>query len=85
MSLFDVIRYTNTNLGSTEELSKLPAEFFKLYWTKSIYGYVDSWQIEHDKDIQIQWLVIWYNSEGYRTEQISRFKAVLKEYNNEPI
>ena len=84
MSLFDVIRYSNTDLDSEEELSKLPIELFRMYQSAA-YAYYNNEDILNNamKDplsYQIQYLAIW---SGTRKQLI--FKKVLKEYNNEPI
>ena len=37
MSLFDIIKYKNTNLGDDQELSKLPSALLALYH-KELFG-----------------------------------------------
>ncbi len=82
MSLFDVIRYINTDLSDEDELKKLPIALLKLYWIKSIIGYTANPSI-YPADARI--LSEWHCDEVYHHEQIKAFTNALKEYNNEPI
>ncbi len=74
MSLFDVIKYGDTNLGDQHALSKLPGELLTLYWDKSRAGFAG---------YDICWILsYWYRHD--KPLQLARFIETLKEY-DEPI
>ncbi len=79
MSLFDIIRYGNTNLSNPGELRNLPEALFDLYWSKSIYGQ-NPVISKANKISHVSSWAIWNNS-----SQIQYFKEALKEYSNESI
>ncbi len=86
MSLFNVLKYGNTNLGCEEELEKLPPELLNLYWAKSTVAYIEhaNWNVVTDVPEIITYLVNWSNQSRYANEQISAFKEALEEY-DEPV
>ncbi len=83
MSLFDILKYGNTDLSSRSELEKLPAELLKLYWINSISPYVDIESKTYPVDARM--LAGWHDESVYRDDQIDAFKKALKEYNNESL
>ena len=91
MSLFDVLKYTGTNLDSEEELSKLPIELFRLYQSAAYehYGLQDSLcrVLKDPLSTQIRYLAAKWNADSY-VSYVSKqliFNKVLKEYNNDYI
>ncbi len=78
MSLFNILKYGNTDLSSISELSDLPNKLIDLYWEKSWTGKRSTGSVTPPS---IWHLTFWY----IRTPdtQIRLFKETLKEYNNE--
>ncbi len=79
MSLFDILKYGNTDLSSKASLNNLPEALFDLYWIKSVYGQ----STKLDKADKLYLLITW--DDKYDSSQITHFKRALQEYNNEPI
>ncbi len=82
MSLFDVIKYGDTDLGVEEELKGLPIELFNLYW------HLEKLDGEHHRHIENR---AWYITYRYRWASPDRlvlmrqiFNKALKEY-DEPL
>ncbi len=78
MSLFDVIKYSNIDLGDHEELARLPKQLFKLYYNK-VYPSTD---VITEPTPYFN-LTFWYrvNPKYMRIA----FTKALKEYDNESI
>jgi hypothetical protein len=75
MSLFDIIKYSNTDLGSKDELKALPEELLDLYWKNFAH-------LNHvDKCTE---LAYWYRDYRYhktpRKDYSKAFNEALKEY-----
>ncbi len=92
MSLFDILKYGNTDLSNEEELQKLPIELLDLYWHYSVREHSDGWTMIKNLSDRVRYLSAWYGSincrndpERYTDEQIKAFECALKEYNNEPL
>ena len=80
MSLFDVLRYQNINLGNAAELATLPEELIDLYWT-AVGGVMVYPGSTPDK---CSWLALWAKA-GRHGVGLPCFEQVLKDYNDEPI
>ncbi len=80
MDLFNIIKYGSTDLGSEEELRKLPLGLVDLYYAKSW----ESTITERNRTFMYSELARWYNAKYFKEEQIRFFKEALREY-NEPI
>ncbi len=80
MSLFDIIKYSNTDLS---ELRDLPDELFNLYFSKSwayFHGSTPAYLTTPSKH-NILWRWNYYASDL----QTQHFKEALSEYNNESV
>ncbi len=81
MSLFDIIKYSNTDICDEDELEKLPVHLLILYWNKTApggnHGLALSRKIRH--------LSIYASMPSRVDNQKKLFKEALEEYNNEPI
>jgi hypothetical protein len=49
MSLFDVIKYKDINLSSTEELLTLPIELLDLYWSEASENRIEQTHLHESK------------------------------------
>ena len=87
MSIFDVIRYSNTDLDSEEELSKLPDGLFRAYqyaaydhFGSSLKDVIHKYSMEYQYNVMaIKW------SLGNDKLKQQLFKKVLRQWNNESI
>jgi hypothetical protein len=84
MSIFDILRYSGTNLGSLNELKALPEELIQLYWNvimdSSGYRRERHEFIAHKEKCAV--LVSWYHYKK-RTDFSAAFIQALREYNIE--
>ena len=86
MSLFDILKYGNTDLNNSEELSKLPLDLFTMYQEAAYNHFNNSDVLENARkdDIvsQYQYMSVgWHTDQKYLKSVI--FNKVLNEY--EPI
>ena len=86
MSLFDIIRYSGTNLSSMAELLMLPEELIDLYWKNS--GFDSTTRRNHE--VKCKTLSDWYTVYPVTLDDFRiAFAEALKEYSlrneDEPI
>jgi hypothetical protein len=83
MSLFDVIRYSNTNLGSEAELMVLPEDLMELYWKKITGPILNSYQYYiYTHEHRCRAVGSWYR-DAKKEVYSQLFKQALTEYNPE--
>ncbi len=81
MSLFDVIKYGNTDLNSAEEIFKLPRKISDVYWEISFLAVHGN--IVNGTYVDRFWsLSVWYGI--WPDAQKERFKEALEKY-DEPV
>ena len=78
MSLFDVIKYSSTDLSSLSEVRKLPKRLQELYIMEERRGY------DGVANVDIAYLCFWYNH-GFAENYKSAFKHALSIYANESL
>ena len=88
MSLFDNIRYSNTNLDSYEALVALPTDLLELYWVEAVanpYSPLHSGYSHRQKcETLSAWVVALPSNPESFTKQ-DYFKSALRKYNNDDI
>ena len=83
MSLFDVIKYSGTDLNSKEELLNLPEGIFMMYREVAFAFYNREPPPSCDNDMSIEGMIIWEEMEEIK-QRI--FKTALTNYNSdEPV
>ncbi len=87
MSLFDILKYGNTDLNSKEELNKLPENLIKIYWVIANRSCSSSWNIKYWAHIDMCRTLSQNWADPYLPEfgKKALFDKALKEYDNEPI
>ncbi len=77
MSLFDIIKYSNNDLNSENELEKLPSGLLDLYWLKTTK------KAEPPLAYNKVWMLTLFYKNNPK-KQTKYFKEALEEY-DEPI
>ncbi len=80
MSLFDVLKYGNTDLSNHLELEKLPSGLLDLYWNHTYGCVIVGLSIKE----MCRLLADWHDSSMLRESQKRSFKRALEDY-DEPI
>ncbi len=83
MSLFDILRYSDTNLMSREALLTLPDRLIELYWK-----HTGPWDTDPSEPINTERcrVLAWYASLHENKDFIQQhFQRALKEYSHESV
>lgn len=79
MSLFDVIKYSGTDLEELSGLKSLPPDLFKLYFSEWIL----SDHVSCSDNMRYKWALVWAIIKP--DEARKKFLYALRNYNNELI